>query len=218
MWRATFLLIVALLMTSGTASAKPNIVLILADDLGYGEVGARHAGVPTPNIDAIASSGVTFTDGYVTAPSCVPSRAGLLTGRYQQELGFYGNPPMPRPSHTGLPEGQATLADALRAQGYHTGMIGKWGLGMHDSTGDPQKQGFDHFFGYYCQRHAHNHLPKFLWRNAQQAPVVHNHFSISGAVSSDDVQRMVEAGSKEAVRQVKRNFTAMANDARARSW
>ena len=146
MWRATCLLIVALLMTSGPAFAKPNIVLILADDLGYGEVGARHAGVPTPNIDAIASSGVTFTDGYVTAPSCVPSRAGLLTGRYQQELGFYGNPPMPRPANTGLPEGQATLADALRAQGYHTGMIGKWHLG-DDARDHPQQHGFDEFFG-----------------------------------------------------------------------
>jgi arylsulfatase A-like enzyme len=87
----TFLLA---LVTSATAvAAPPNFVVILADDLGYGEIGARHVGdVPTPNIDAIARAGVTITDGYATAPLCVPSRAGLLTGRYQQEFGIYGNP------------------------------------------------------------------------------------------------------------------------------
>lgn len=136
-----------LLSATGLASARPNFVLILADDLGYGEVGARHVGdVGTPNIDAIARAGVTFTNGYVTASSCVPSRAGLLTGRYQQEFGFYVNPTLPRPAGFGLPGAQITLAEALRAQGYVTGMVGKWHLGNKPED-HPLEHGFDEFFG-----------------------------------------------------------------------
>lgn len=155
MLRSAILIISVLIINSNTVFANPNIVLILADDLGYGEVGARHVGdVDTPNIDAIARSGVTFTDGYVTAPSCVPSRAGLLTGRYQQELGIYGNPPMPRPANSGLPAGQITLADALRAQGYHTGMVGKWHLG-EEAQDHPLQHGFDEFFGVLASDHPY---------------------------------------------------------------
>lgn len=136
-----------LLGATGLASARPNFVLILADDLGYGEVGARHVGdVGTPNIDAIARAGVTFTNGYVTASSCVPSRAGLLTGQYQQEFGFYVNPTLPRPDAFGLPGAQITLAEALRAQGYVTGMVGKWHLGNKPED-HPLEHGFDEFFG-----------------------------------------------------------------------
>ena len=139
--------LVLLLASLGVASAQPNFVLILADDLGYGEVGAQHVGdVATPNIDAIASAGVTFTDGYVTASSCVPSRAGLLTGRYQQKFGIYINPTKPRRATFGLPGGQVTLAEALRARGYRTGMVGKWHLGNKPED-HPQQHGFDEFFG-----------------------------------------------------------------------
>ena len=111
-------------------------VVILADDLGWGEVGARHVGdVPTPNIDAIASGGVTFTDGYVTANLCMPSRAGLLTGRYQQEFGIYGNPgSLPYPSSFGLPASETTLAEALQARGYATGH-GRQVASGHESGG-----------------------------------------------------------------------------------
>ena len=129
------------------AWAAPNVVVILADDLGYGEVGARHQGdIATPNIDAIARAGVVFTDGYVPANLCVPSRAGLLTGRYPQEFGIYRNPPMPYPANFGLPGGETTLAEALRARGYVTGMVGKWHLGKK-AADHPQKHGFDEFFG-----------------------------------------------------------------------
>src|SRR5690349_16030039 len=123
------------------SAATPNFVVIVADDLGYGEVGAQHVGdVPTPNIDAIARAGVTFTDGYVTANLCVPSRGGFLTGRYQQELGIYGNPHRPYPASFGLPVGQTTLAEALKAQGYATGIVGKWHLGMK-AADHPQRHG-----------------------------------------------------------------------------
>jgi arylsulfatase len=86
-----------------------------------------------------------------------------------------------------IPADTITIARLLRALGYVTGMIGKWGLGMHDSTGDPQKQGFDHFFGYYCQRHAHNHYPTFLWRNAQKVPLEGNPGEATGKQHSHDL-------------------------------
>ena len=125
-------------------SAKPNIVLIVADDLGYGDVGFHGCrDIPTPHLDALAASGVRFTNGYVSGPYCSPTRAGLLTGRYQQRFGHEFNP---GPGH-GLPTGESTLADRFSASGYVTGLIGKWHLGdlpeMH-----PQRRGFDEFFGF----------------------------------------------------------------------
>ena len=142
---------------------KPNLVVILADDLGWGEVGARHVGdVATPNIDAIAQAGVTFTDGYVPANLCVPSRAGLITGRYPQEFGFYRNPKRPYPASFGLPDGETTLAEALRARGYATGMVGKWHLGMK-SADHPQLHGFDEYL------RAARHRPPLFRRDLRQS-------------------------------------------------
>ncbi|MGD9510157.1 MAG: sulfatase-like hydrolase/transferase, partial [Geminicoccaceae bacterium] len=126
---------------------KANYVLVLADDLGWGEVGARHVGdLPTPNIDAIAREGVTFTDAYAVANLCIPSRAGLLTGRYPQEFGVFRNLPSPVPPSVGLPAAEVTLAEALRARGYATGMVGKWHLGRKLED-NPLHHGFDEFFG-----------------------------------------------------------------------
>ena len=140
-------LAVAAVLSPPAAAALPNIVLIVADDLGYGEVGIHHQGdIPTPNIDAIGRAGVTFSDGYVTAPVCVPSRFGLMIGRYPQELGIHDNPPNPVPANFGMPAKEITLAEALRARGYATGLIGKWDLG-YDPPHYPQLHGFDEFFG-----------------------------------------------------------------------
>ena len=144
-WLSVLVALVA--TTLAPAWAAPNVVVILADDLGYGEVGARHQGdIATPNIDAIARAGVVFTDGYVPANLCVPSRAGLMTGRYPQEFGIYRNPPMPYPAKFGLPSAETTLAEAMRARGYVTGMVGKWHLGKK-ATDHPEKHGFNEFFG-----------------------------------------------------------------------
>ncbi|MGE3293048.1 MAG: sulfatase-like hydrolase/transferase, partial [Geminicoccaceae bacterium] len=150
LWRVflAVAMVVVVLARSEAAPPPPNFVVILADDLGYGEVGARRVGdVATPNIDAIARAGVTFTDGYVTANLCSPSRAGLLTGRYQQEFGVYGNPGKPPyPSRFGLPAAQVTLAEALKGRGYSTGIVGKWHLGVKPAD-NPLNHGFDEFFG-----------------------------------------------------------------------
>lgn len=131
---------------------KPNIVFILGDDLGYCDVsmyGCRE--IPTPNIDSIAAAGVKFTNGYVSAPVCAPSRAGLMTGRYQQRYGFEFNAgPLQRAisePEMGLPTSEITLAEVMKQAGYATGMVGKWHLGMHEKF-NPTKRGFDEYFGF----------------------------------------------------------------------
>jgi arylsulfatase A-like enzyme len=155
--------------------AKPNILLIVADDLGYGDIGA-HGGkaVPTPNIDKLARSGVRFTNGYVSAPYCSPSRAGLLTGRYQTRFGHEFNPHVGPEGKLGLPLDQRTLADLLRAAGYRTGLIGKWHLGFSKDH-HPQSRGFDEFFGFLVGGHNYAlHLdakPRFA--SAMAENVIH---------------------------------------------
>ena len=135
---------------------KPNILVIVADELGYGDVGV-HGGkdVPTPNIDALAASGVRCTDGYVYAPYCSPSRAGFLTGRYQTRFGHEFNPHVGAEGKLGLPLDQRTIADYLRGAGYATGLIGKWHQGF-DRAHHPQSRGFDDYFGFLVG--GHNYL------------------------------------------------------------
>src|SRR5947207_1064050 len=119
-------------LASASSPPTPNVVLILADDLGYDDLGSQRPELKTPHIDSIAAAGVRFTDGYVACPVCAPSRASLLTGRYPQSFGFEFNPdtdPQPGDKPFGLPTSQKTLADRLRAAGYATGIIGKWHLG-----------------------------------------------------------------------------------------
>jgi arylsulfatase A-like enzyme len=129
------------------ATAKPNIVIILADDLGYGELTCQgNPQVPTPNIDSIARSGIRCTSGYVTAPYCAPSRCGLMTGRYQERFGYDINP-MGRHNlnpDADLPFSETTLASRMKAAGYATALVGKWHLGGTQQY-YPQKRGFDHF-------------------------------------------------------------------------
>ena len=131
---------------SSSADRQPNIVLIFADDLGIGDTSVYGSEIiRTPNIDALAAEGVRFTQGYVSHPVCSPSRAGLLTGRYQQRHGWEFNP-VGRDTSAGLDLSQETIADALKAQGYATGMVGKWHLGR-DQDHHPMSRGFDEYFG-----------------------------------------------------------------------
>jgi arylsulfatase A-like enzyme len=137
-------------------SAKPNILVIVADDLGYGDIGV-HGGkdVPTPHIDALAASGLRCTNGYVSSPYCSPSRAGFLTGRYQTRFGHEFNPHVGDESKLGLPLDQRTIADHLRGAGYATGLVGKWHQGF-DRAHHPQSRGFDDYFGFLVG--GHNYL------------------------------------------------------------
>ena len=137
------------------AVSRPNIVMIVVDDLGYGELGCYGGSeIPTPNLDALAKSGVRFTSGYVTAPFCAASRAAMLTGRYQTRFGFEFNPIGAQNADPaiGLPVGEKTLADLLRDRGYATALIGKWHLGG-TAKFHPQRRGFDEFFGFLHEGH-----------------------------------------------------------------
>lgn len=137
-----------------SAAGLPNIVLIVADDLGYGELGCYGGDLPTPHLDRLAREGVRFTCGYVTAPFCAASRAGLLTGRYQTRFGFEFNPigAQNAAAGVGLPPDERTLADRLREAGYITGLIGKWHLGG-TAAFHPLRRGFDTFFGFLHEGH-----------------------------------------------------------------
>ncbi len=150
-------LALAALTLPALAADRPNIVFIVADDLGYGEAGC-YGGVdiPTPNIDALARSGVRFTSGYVTAPFCAASRAALLTGRYQTRFGFEFNPigAQNAAPGVGLPVAEKTLAERLRDTGYATALVGKWHLGG-TAPFHPQRRGFDEFFGFLHEGHCY---------------------------------------------------------------
>jgi arylsulfatase A-like enzyme len=130
------------------ADGAPKVLVIVADDLGYGDLGFQGAkDIPTPHLDALARSGVRCTSGYVTHPFCSPTRAGLLTGRYQQRFGHENNPTwLPEDATVGLPLSETTLAQALKGAGYATGAVGKWHLGAHPQF-HPCARGFDEYFG-----------------------------------------------------------------------
>jgi arylsulfatase A-like enzyme len=153
-------------------AAKPNIIFILADDLGYGDLGCYgQKQIQTPNIDRLAAEGMKFTDHYAGTTVCAPSRCSLMTGLHTGHTYIRGNSEVQPMGQLPLPEGTVTLPKVLKKAGYRTGLIGKWGLGGPDSTGTPNKQGFDYFFGYLCQRHAHNYYPEFLFRNDERVPL-----------------------------------------------
>jgi arylsulfatase A-like enzyme len=145
---------------------KPNLVVIVGDDMGYADLGVHGCkDIPTPHLDALAKSGVRFTNGYVSGPYCSPTRAGLLTGRYQQRFGHEFNPG--NGANQGLPVSETTLADRLRAAGYKTGLVGKWHLGA-SADRVPQKRGFDEFFGFLGGAHDY-FAPNGILRGADPA-------------------------------------------------
>lgn len=169
------LIVTVVLLTMGCENVPadtarpPNIILILADDLGYGDVGVfGQERIETPTLDRMAAEGIRFTQFYAGATVCAPSRSVLMTGLHNGHTRVRGNagPQI----QTLLPE-DATIAELLKERGYATALIGKWGLGDEGNTGRPNDQGFDYFFGYLNQVHAHNFYPEFLWRNEERVPL-----------------------------------------------
>lgn len=164
--------------------AKPNIVVILGDDMGYADIGVHGCkDIPTPNIDSLARDGVRFTNGYVSGPYCSPTRAGLLTGRYQTRFGHEFNP---GGGTQGLPVTETTIADRLKAAGYATGLVGKWHLGSSPAH-HPQKRGFDEFFGFLGG--AHPYFPE----KAMAPPI------FRGTTDSGETEYLTDAFGREAV-------------------
>jgi arylsulfatase A-like enzyme len=161
------LLIIALFLSipcslQAADTTKPNILIIVGDDMGYADVGFHGCkDIPTAALDQLAKSGVRFTNGYVSGPYCSPSRAGLLTGRYQNRFGHEFNPN----GKQGLPLTETTLADRLKAAGYQTGLVGKWHLGGQ-SEQHPQKRGFNEFFGFLGGAHSYFEKEGILRGNA----------------------------------------------------
>ncbi|MDE0623266.1 MAG: arylsulfatase [Bryobacterales bacterium] len=151
---------------TAAGDAVPNFVWILADDLGYGDLGSYgQERIQTPHLDRMAAEGMRFTDAYAGFTVCAPSRSVLMTGQHT------GHTRVRRNGSPGLWDEDVTVAELLNAEGYATALIGKWGLGMEDSPGAPWKQGFDYFYGYLSQGHAHNYYPEFLMRNAERVPL-----------------------------------------------
>ncbi|MBX9791420.1 MAG: sulfatase [Pirellulales bacterium] len=181
--------------TASSPARKPNVVVILADDLGYADLGIQGCrDIPTPNLDKLAASGVRCTNGYVSGPYCSPTRAGLLTGRYQQRFGHEFNPGGEgrADAKAGLPLSQVTIADRLRAAGYRTGLVGKWHLGAAPEF-QPPRRGFDEFFGFLGG--AHSYFPP------QGAPI------LRGTEAVDEHEYLTDAIAREAVAFVERHKT-----------
>jgi arylsulfatase A-like enzyme len=154
------------------AQSKPNVVFILADDLGYGDVGCYGQRIiQTPNLDRLAADGMRFTQFYAGATVCAPSRCVLMTGRHTGHAWVRGNAGRGNPAAQTLRDEDKTVAEIFKDAGYATAMFGKWGLGELGSPGHPNRQGFDEFFGYLNQSHAHNFFPSFLIHNGARFPL-----------------------------------------------
>jgi len=168
--RLYFLLAVLLLVVRvGAAERPPNIIFILADDLGYGELGCfGQKLIATPHLDHMAAEGMKFTQFYAGAPVCAPSRSVLVTGLHTGHTRVRGNAGKLNKKVQDLRAEDVTIAEILKKAGYATALIGKWGLGQEGSEGAPNKKGFDYFYGYLDQQHAHNPYPPFIMRNNER--------------------------------------------------
>ena len=154
---------------------QPNIIFILADDLGYGETGAYgQEKIETPNIDRLAASGLKYTQFYSGSTVCGPARCSFMTGLHTGHTIIRGNKPFAPEGQIPLPDSVRTIANLLQENGYATAAFGKWGLGFNQNSGDPNKKGFDRFYGYNCQSLAHDYFPLYLWDNHQKVDLAVN--------------------------------------------
>lgn len=184
-------------------SDRPNVIWIMADDLGYGDVGCfGQRRIRTPNLDRMAREGMRFTQFYAGSTVCAPSRSVLMTGLHTGHTYIRGNAKVDlRPEHL-------TVAELFKAAGYRTALVGKWGLGHEGSEGVPTRQGFDHFFGYLDQTHAHNYYPTFLVRNEQRVAlrnVVPNEGPVGQGMASEKVDYSHDLMAAEALKWVEEN-------------
>jgi arylsulfatase A len=193
LWCLPLLFCLGLCSPSRGEPPPPNVIFILADDLGYGDLGCfGQKLIKTPNIDRLAAEGMRFTQAYAGATVCAPSRCTLMTGKHNGHAFIRGNREVKPEGQVPMPADTFTVAHLMKQAGFHTGIIGKWGLGKPDSASTPDKMGFDYFFGYNCQRLAHEYYPEYLWRNNQKV-------MLQGAQYSHDLM------AEEALAFVRRN-------------
>jgi uncharacterized sulfatase len=205
--KAAALLFTALVgSTVVEAQSRPNVVFILADDLGYGDLGCYgQKRIRTPNIDRLAKEGLRFTDFYAGCTVCAPSRCVLMTGLHMGHAHIRGNAGRDRPEVQTLRDADVTVAEVLKKSGYATGLVGKWGLGDEGSIGTPNKQGFDYFFGYLNQFHAHNYYPAYLIKNEGRFPlknVVPGEGPFGSGVATTQVEYSADVITAEALKWV----------------
>lgn len=171
----------------------PNIIYILADDLGYGDLSCYgQTNFTTPNIDEIAKQGMQFAQHYTGTTVCAPSRCSLMTGMHTGHTYIRGNQsihPVNEEGQFPIADSIVTIAELLKEKGYATGAFGKWGLGFTTNSGDPLKQGFDEFYGYYCQGLAHNYYPYYLWHNSEKIMLKENEGTKYGTYAPDLIHK-----------------------------
>ena len=170
-------------------SSPPNVIFILADDLGYGDLGfLGQQYIETPNIDRLASEGMVFTNHYSGATVCAPSRSAFMTGLHTGHTPIRGNSEVQPEGQYPMPDTLTTISKIFQKAGYVTGAYGKWGLGMNETTGDPLNQGFGEFYGYLCQRYAHRYYPEYLWQNGQKVNLPGNDWTQKVTYAPDLIQ------------------------------
>jgi arylsulfatase A-like enzyme len=168
---------------------KPNIIFILADDLGYRDLGfLGQQYIETPAIDRLAENGMFFTNFYSGATVCAPSRSAFMTGLHTGHTPIRGNTEVQPEGQRPMPDSVMTVSELMQKAGYVTGAFGKWGLGFPGSEGDPVNQGFDQFFGYNCQRYAHRYYPDYLWNNFEKVDLPGNDWTTRGDFAPDVIQ------------------------------
>ena len=169
---------------------KPNIVFILADDLGYGDLGCYgQTNFRTPNIDKLANNGMLFTQYYSGSTVCAPSRSSLMTGQHTGNTFIRGNKGVKPEGQYPIASSVVTAAELLKEAGYVTGAFGKWGLGPPGSEGDPNMQGFDQFYGYNCQTLGHNYYPYHLWNNQTKVILTENSGRSTGTYGPEIIHK-----------------------------
>lgn len=169
---------------------RPNIIFILADDLGYGDLGVTgQSKIETANLDRLANGGMLFSNHYSGATVCAPSRAALMTGLHTGHTPIRGNMEIQPEGQHPMPDSVLTLPKLMKMAGYATGAFGKWGLGFVGTSGDPNNQGFDRFFGYNCQRYAHRYFPEYLWSNSEKVFLPGNDWTIKTTFAPDVIQK-----------------------------
>ena len=185
-WTGIVLLVLGLAVPAPAAEDRPNIIFVMADDLGYGDLGCYgQKRIRTPHLDRMAADGMKFTQFYAGSTVCAPSRCVLMTGLHTGHCFIRGN------GKINLRPGDVTVAEVLKTTGYTCGLMGKWGLGHENSSGLPTRQGFDSFFGYLDQHHAHNYYPSFLVRNEKRV-LLKNVVPMEGRFGQGVATRQVE--------------------------
>jgi arylsulfatase A len=192
--RRSFLLFCFLVLpvASQVAATQPNLIFILSDDIAQGDVGAYGQKlIKTPNLDRLCREGTRYLSAYTGTSVCAPARSSFFTGLHSGHCPIRGNREIKPEGQKPLPAHLPTVATVLKSAGYATATMGKWGMGMFDTTGSPFANGIDHFFGYNCQRHAHSYFPPFLYNDAERVPIPENEDGNKGVYAQNLIQQEV---------------------------